>query len=195
MEASVQFNAKKRKINSISHSDSGRRSLKVEYGFLKSETKDRSVTKNRTLKSFELNEIKDTCRVPAQHMLGRRLESYVAESSCSSVSSSESHPPHDFICSKQHGLSKSVVISDEDAESCSPFTNEKDKRDSSGAEQAIDVHMLELLAYRSVLKALRACGPLNWQREILLTDLRLSLHISNDEHRLELAKVCYAQDL
>ncbi|XP_038974892.1 uncharacterized protein LOC120106090 [Phoenix dactylifera] len=49
-----------------------------------------------------------------------------------------------------------------------------------------EIHHLELHAYRSTMLALYASGPLSWEREALMTDLRLMLHISNDEHLLEL---------
>lgn len=48
------------------------------------------------------------------------------------------------------------------------------------------IHRLELHAYRCTLEALYASGPLSWEQEAMLTNLRLSLHISNDEHMMEL---------
>ncbi|XP_030534086.1 uncharacterized protein LOC115743451 [Rhodamnia argentea] len=51
---------------------------------------------------------------------------------------------------------------------------------------ATRVHSLELHAYRSILVALYASGPMSWEQEALLTNLRLSLNISNDEHLIEL---------
>ncbi|KAJ9546659.1 hypothetical protein OSB04_019202 [Centaurea solstitialis] len=48
------------------------------------------------------------------------------------------------------------------------------------------IHRLELHAYCSTLEALYASGPLSWEKEALLTNLRISLHISNDEHLTEL---------
>lgn len=51
---------------------------------------------------------------------------------------------------------------------------------------AMDVHELELEAYRSTVRALHASGPLTWEQESLLTNLRLSLNISNEEHLLQL---------
>uniref|UniRef100_A0ACD5TM06 Uncharacterized protein n=1 Tax=Avena sativa TaxID=4498 RepID=A0ACD5TM06_AVESA len=45
------------------------------------------------------------------------------------------------------------------------------------------VHDLELEAYVSVVRAFRAAGSLTWTREELLSDLRVQLHISRDEHR------------
>ncbi|XP_071708953.1 uncharacterized protein [Rutidosis leptorrhynchoides] len=53
-------------------------------------------------------------------------------------------------------------------------------------ELAVSIHRLELHAYRSTLEALYASGPLSWEKEALLTNLRISLHISNDEHLIEL---------
>ncbi|KAJ0985659.1 hypothetical protein J5N97_004015 [Dioscorea zingiberensis] len=55
-------------------------------------------------------------------------------------------------------------------------------------ELAAEVHRQELHAYRCTIMALYASGPLSWEKENLLTDLRLMLHISNDEHLSE-AKV------
>ena len=48
------------------------------------------------------------------------------------------------------------------------------------------IHRLELHAYRSTLEAIYASGPLSWEQEELLTNLRISLHISNDEHLMEI---------
>lgn len=200
MNASVvQLNVKKRKANFLTQYDpsmqslevkrraftsgiTDKRSLRMESGVFKSDTKD----KRSNL--FAEDEIKNSSGVADQIMPRRALERYVVRSSCSSVSSAESHTKHDFVCGNEHGPLRPVP-SDGDAKSCSPFTNAKDNGVSLG-QNSMDVHALELHAYRSVLKALRACGPLNWQRETLLTDLRLSLNISNDEHRLELAHVC-----
>ncbi|KAJ9555317.1 hypothetical protein OSB04_009931 [Centaurea solstitialis] len=53
-------------------------------------------------------------------------------------------------------------------------------------EVAVSIHRLELDAYRSTLEALYASGPLSWEKEALLTNLRINLHISNDEHLTEL---------
>ncbi|PSS20902.1 Protein EMSY-LIKE like [Actinidia chinensis var. chinensis] len=53
-------------------------------------------------------------------------------------------------------------------------------------ELETEIHRLELHAYRCTIEALHASGPLSWEQETLVTDLRLSLHISNDEHLMEL---------
>jgi len=199
----VQLNVKKRKENFITQYDSGIQSLEVKGGAFASGIIDRrslrmesgvfkSATKDKRSNLFAENEIKNSSGVADQIMPRRALERYVVQSSCSSVSSAESHTKHDFVCRNEHGLLRPVT-SDKDAKPGAPFTNARDNGVSLG-QNSMDVHALELHAYRSVLRALRACGPLNWQRETLLTDLRLSLNISNDEHRLELAHVCTSQN-
>ncbi|KAL3650892.1 hypothetical protein CASFOL_007295 [Castilleja foliolosa] len=55
------------------------------------------------------------------------------------------------------------------------------------------IHRLELHAYRRTLEALYACGPLSWEQEALLTNLRIMLHISNDEHLMELKNLISAK--
>ncbi|CAK8568660.1 unnamed protein product [Lathyrus sativus] len=44
------------------------------------------------------------------------------------------------------------------------------------------IHRLELNAYHCTLEAMYASGPLSWEKEEVLTNLRISLNISNDEH-------------
>lgn len=53
-------------------------------------------------------------------------------------------------------------------------------------EVEISIRRLELQAYRRTLEALHASGPLSWEQESMLTNLRIMLHISNDEHLTEL---------
>lgn len=57
----------------------------------------------------------------------------------------------------------------------------------------IDIHKLEVQAYNSTMLALYASGPLSWEQESLLTNLRLSLNISNDEHLLQLRHLLSTQ--
>ncbi|KAL3645878.1 hypothetical protein CASFOL_011058 [Castilleja foliolosa] len=52
--------------------------------------------------------------------------------------------------------------------------------------EEVSIRELELHAYRSTLGALYAFGPLSWEQEAMLTNLRILLHISNDEHLKEL---------
>ncbi|CAA6666360.1 unnamed protein product [Spirodela intermedia] len=48
------------------------------------------------------------------------------------------------------------------------------------------IHKLELYAYRTTMEALYSSGSITWEQEELMTNLRLELHISNDEHLSEL---------
>ena len=52
---------------------------------------------------------------------------------------------------------------------------------------------LKLVAYNSVLQALYLQGDHNWKHELLLTNLRESLKISNDEHSIELRRITQGQ--
>ncbi|KAF9682941.1 hypothetical protein SADUNF_Sadunf05G0160600 [Salix dunnii] len=58
-----------------------------------------------------------------------------------------------------------------------------------------EIHELESHAYRSTVQALYASGPLSWEQESLLTNLRLSLHISDEEHLLHLRQLLSTQVL
>lgn len=74
-----------------------------------------------------------------------------------------------------------------DAESFNTSKEEDGNRSPpSEVGVAASIHRLELHAYCSTLEALYASGPLSWEKEALLTNLRISLHISNDEHLTEL---------
>ncbi|GMI78076.1 hypothetical protein like AT5G20030 [Hibiscus trionum] len=53
----------------------------------------------------------------------------------------------------------------------------------------IDFHRLELHAYQQALEALYVSGPLTWEEEAKVTNLRDTLNISNDEHLRELRKL------
>ncbi|KAM7254029.1 hypothetical protein ACFE04_031711 [Oxalis oulophora] len=79
-----------------------------------------------------------------------------------------------------------------DAESSFPSAAKKNP--TSYGLQA-DVRRFELHAYKSTMQALYASGPLSWEQESLLTNLRLSLHISDDEHLLHLRRLMSAQVL
>lgn len=50
-------------------------------------------------------------------------------------------------------------------------------------------HELDLYGYRCVLETLYASGPLSWQQETALTNLRMKLYVSNDEHLSELRRL------
>ncbi|XVE89146.1 hypothetical protein DITRI_Ditri19aG0127000 [Diplodiscus trichospermus] len=59
---------------------------------------------------------------------------------------------------------------------------------TTSVELGMDFHRLELNAYQQALEALYASGPLTWEEEKKVNDLRLTLNISNDEHLRELRK-------
>ncbi|AED92781.1 putative ENT domain, Agenet-like domain, Agenet domain, plant type, ENT domain-like superfamily [Arabidopsis thaliana] len=53
--------------------------------------------------------------------------------------------------------------------------------------EAADVHRLELDAYRSSIERLHASGPIiTWEQETWITNLRLKLNISNEEHLMQI---------
>ncbi|CAA7403143.1 unnamed protein product [Spirodela intermedia] len=57
---------------------------------------------------------------------------------------------------------------------------------STKGDAAERIHKLELYAYRTTMEALYSSGSITWEQEELMTNLRLELHISNDEHLSEL---------
>ncbi|XP_062188369.1 uncharacterized protein LOC133891653 [Phragmites australis] len=58
-----------------------------------------------------------------------------------------------------------------------------------GSDLDMNVHDLELQAYQLTVRAFYVSGPLTWEQESLLTNLRLSLNISNEEHLLQLRRL------
>ncbi|GAB2289230.1 hypothetical protein Dimus_023535 [Dionaea muscipula] len=74
-----------------------------------------------------------------------------------------------------------------DAESCCASRPEEENCFLPTGEMLADeIHRLELQAYHRTIKVLHDSGPLSWEKESLLTNLRSSLHISDDEHLMEL---------
>ncbi|XP_062190642.1 uncharacterized protein LOC133893599 [Phragmites australis] len=73
---------------------------------------------------------------------------------------------------------------DDAMSACSPMSGQKNNS-VCGSDLEMDVHELELQAYQSTVRAFHASGPLTWDQESLLTNLRLSLNISNEEHLLQ----------
>ncbi|XP_021738004.1 uncharacterized protein LOC110704516 [Chenopodium quinoa] len=59
----------------------------------------------------------------------------------------------------------------------------------SKQENTLRSHELELNRYRSTLEALYACGPLSWELEFYLTNLRQKYSVSTDEHLMELRRL------
>ncbi|KAL3523633.1 hypothetical protein ACH5RR_016467 [Cinchona calisaya] len=82
------------------------------------------------------------------------------------------------------GPARDLLSSDAESYYCS--FDEEDGSHCLEEKAEVSIHKLELHAYRCTLEALYAFGPLSWEKELLLTNLRIMLHISNDEHLTEL---------
>ncbi|KAL2897830.1 DUF724 domain-containing protein 1 [Bienertia sinuspersici] len=59
----------------------------------------------------------------------------------------------------------------------------------SKLEDTLRMHEKELNNYRSTLETLYACGPLSWELEFYLTNLRQKYSVSTDEHLMELRRL------
>ncbi|KAG8061224.1 hypothetical protein GUJ93_ZPchr0003g17869 [Zizania palustris] len=100
------------------------------------------------------------------------------ETECSVASCSINDPEN--IANAKHRQSAGFP---DDAMSACPCTS---GMEDAADEPTIGVHEVELEAYQLTIRALYALGPLTWEQESLLTNLRLSLNISNDEHLRQL---------
>lgn len=87
---------------------------------------------------------------------------------------------------KRRGTAAAGCLPDDAMSACPCTPGAREGEDEDEEEAAAGVHGLELEAYRSTMRALYASGPLTWEQEALLTNLRLSLNISNEEHLLQL---------
>lgn len=65
----------------------------------------------------------------------------------------------------------------------------------SKLEDTLRMHEKELYSYRCTLEALYACGPLSWELETYLTNLRQKYSVSTDEHLMELRRLRSTGDL
>ncbi|XP_023736021.1 uncharacterized protein LOC111883923 isoform X1 [Lactuca sativa] len=75
---------------------------------------------------------------------------------------------------------------DSDAESVCEMEDDDDDDDDGCVSLEDEIHRLELNAYRCTMEALHASGPLTWEKETMVTNLRMLLHISNDEHLIQI---------
>ncbi|CAN6840342.1 unnamed protein product [Brassica oleracea] len=78
--------------------------------------------------------------------------------------------------------------SDTESSSCR-YRNIKTKKSGFTAKgsEAADVHKLELDEYRCSIERLHASGPIiTWEQETWITNLRLRLNISNEEHLMQI---------
>ncbi|CAN1137132.1 Protein AGENET DOMAIN (AGD)-CONTAINING P1 [Linum perenne] len=113
---------------------------------------------------------------------------------CSVASCSSNEFPHSNV--HEFRQSTNVVSENSDAESSFPSLSAKKQRHESGHNsEEVDIHALEFHAYMSTVKALYVSGPLSWEQELLLTNLRESLHISDEEHLLELRRLLSSEAL
>ncbi|KAH9617038.1 hypothetical protein KSS87_012175 [Heliosperma pusillum] len=77
-----------------------------------------------------------------------------------------------------------------DAESLNILGYEKGVSVSqSKREDTLKGHDIDLRSYRYILETLYASGPLTWDQEALLTDIRMKFDVSNDEHLTELRRL------
>ncbi|OIV97746.1 hypothetical protein TanjilG_12503 [Lupinus angustifolius] len=107
--------------------------------------------------------------------------------SCSAISNTSNKFSRDMLagpCQDGDDLSSNAESLD--------TTGDKGCSFSSREVTAERIHRLELHAYQSTLEVMYASSRLSWQQEELLTDLRISLHISNDEHLMEVKKLISA---
>ena len=127
--------------------------------------------------------------MPQPHQRYHETREETAECSVASCSANDDVAGHP-CCSVGRSDAMSVV-----AAPCTSTTSSSGRRSTdedgvlSDGPPAMDVHELELEAYRSTVRALHASGPLTWEQESLLTNLRLSLNISNEEHLLQLRRL------
>lgn len=125
------------------------------------------------------------------HIEVERMNSHSDECSvcsCSVKSESPNKFPSHFVAGHRQ-VSDSLSS---DAESSYGLGDHKNSLFHQEEEVAASIHRLELHAYRCTLGVLYASGPLSWEQEALLTNLRISLHISNDEHLIELRNLISA---
>ncbi|KAJ6434963.1 hypothetical protein OIU84_000247 [Salix udensis] len=126
---------------------------------------------------------------------GRSSESNDSDSEACSVGSCSvnSDSPNRLFNCIVAGSSPDADTLSSDAESFSGHGDEEEKCSLPlGEDVTVRIHSLELRAYRCTLGAFYVSGPLNWEQEALLTNLRISLNISNDEHLMELRNLISA---
>ncbi|CAF2120463.1 BnaA03g56010D [Brassica napus] len=106
-----------------------------------------------------------------------------------SVASSVGSCNMDGLSTVSFGPIETGNSSDTESSSCGRHRSIKNKKLSSPAKdsEAGDVHRLELDEYRSSIERLHASGPnITWEQETWITNLRLRLNISNEEHLMQI---------
>ncbi|KAA8550814.1 hypothetical protein F0562_002498 [Nyssa sinensis] len=112
---------------------------------------------------------------------------------CSVASSSFIEFPEYYPNQYSLKSSRNIFGSSDTELSFSSSSGQKHLSPSPEDNIEVDIHKLELRAYQSTVQAFYALGPLSWEQESLLTNLRLSLHISNEEHLLQLRHLLSTQ--
>lgn len=129
----------------------------------------------------------DGFHISSTPLLSNENSNQCSVASCSS-NDFDDHPAKNVHASVEN------MFSNSDAESSFPsLSGKKHEFPSSRHKIEVDIHELELHAYESTVQALYASGPLSWEQESLLTNLRLSLNISDEEHLLQLRHLLSAQ--
>ncbi|CAN8326975.1 unnamed protein product [Cochlearia groenlandica] len=108
--------------------------------------------------------------------------------SCSATSYDESNMPPCML----DGYGQQADSCSSDAESSCGIGEEEIQKHALADDGARRSCRSELYTYRSTLGELFASGPLSWEQETSLTDLRLSLNISDDEHLVEVRNLISA---
>ncbi|XP_066389125.1 uncharacterized protein [Miscanthus floridulus] len=124
-----------------------------------------------------ISEIKPVCKVLplSEKPLRIREENECSVASCSA----------NYYCTSdnQQSVGTGSCFPDDVMSACQ---SGQEIKNAYGSGLFLNVHELELQAYQSTVRAFHAAGPLTWEQESLLTNLRLSLNISNEEHLLQL---------
>ncbi|XP_042517170.1 uncharacterized protein LOC122091354 isoform X1 [Macadamia integrifolia] len=130
-------------------------------------------------------------RIPSMPVQVTEESNECSVTSCSSNNVGE--------CNVRNSRKASRIISDSPSNcvgsSCTTRSRRKYLPSWAEDELEANIHKLELVAYKSTVQALYSSGPLSWEQESLLTNLRLSLHISNEEHLLQLRQLLSSQVL
>lgn len=124
-----------------------------------------------------ISEIKPVCKVLPLSEKPLRIRE---ENECSVASCSANYSEYS-TSDNQQSVEIGSCFPDDVMSAC-----QSGQENAYGSGLFLNVHELELQAYQSTVRAFHAAGPLTWEQESLLTNLRLSLNISNEEHLLQL---------
>lgn len=138
----------------------------------------KSSTRHRFIKTSELDMMREQEYFDSDFIPEIRLEHNGSDRVVSSVGSCsiDTIATFDDIEGSINEAESFIGSSKGDRNCILPTKEELDKK----------IHKLELHAYHCTMQALYASGPLSWEKETLVTNLRLLLHISNDEHIMEI---------